>query len=568
MSPSSITARRQRREHKKRPETSPATAPRPARPWLELFLPSSTPARAAMLGILAAALLLRAYHLLDMFPILVDESIYLRWAEIIDHQGQWFISLLDGKPPLHTWLLALPCIAFDGDPLLKGRTVSVCIGLLSTLGIFAIGKRLAGEPAGLLAAGLYAIFPLALLYDRLAYAESLVNLCGIAIVLTSLQAFRKEADSWKRAAPAALALGLGLFTKQTVILFAFFPALAGIWLGRHRRRYLLSSLAFIYGAGLLSLALTWLLKPEAPTLGTHNVVLHHTGFYVQPAEFLKNPFVEASKNVALLGGYVSSYMTWSLALFALASLAHLTVKRRWEAWLVLSVSILPLLVQVFILSLMFPSRWAFPHFWPWLVVLGMAAADLWEGRARQILPPSRRKAIAAAAVLLSAGPVLLRSLAMLASPATRLHPDDATGFLGSSAHVGFGIREAVAFLESEAEARGPFVLLVDPIWGPPADAIITFLNHRHGIRAYEAWWTQLSGTHAILPAGSADVLRSHYERIEAGKIDFRSLPRVFYVTDTNYYTDAAVKVRQSDAQRVASFPKPDGKHAINVYRLK
>jgi len=35
-----------------------------------------------------------------MFPILVDESIYLRWAEIIDHQGQWFISLLDGKQPL------------------------------------------------------------------------------------------------------------------------------------------------------------------------------------------------------------------------------------------------------------------------------------------------------------------------------------------------------------------------------------------------------------------------------------------------------------------------------------
>jgi hypothetical protein len=232
------------------------------------------------------------------------------------------------------------------------------------------------------------------------------------------------------------------------------------------------------------------------------------------------------------------------------------------------VSILPLLVQVFILSLMFPSRWAFPHFWPWLVIVGMAAAGLWETRGRQLVPISRRKAVAAAAVLLIAGPVLLRSLAMLASPGTRLHPDDASGFLGSSAHVGFGIREAVEFLDAEAQTRGPFVLLVDPIWGPPADAIVTFLNQRHGIRVYEAWWTQLSATHAILPAGSADVLRSHYERVESGKIDFHALPRVFYVTDTNYYTDAAVKVRQPDAQRVASFPKPDGEHAINVYRLK
>jgi 4-amino-4-deoxy-L-arabinose transferase-like glycosyltransferase len=568
MATSSTAARKQRRERKKDPERAAGIAAAPERPWRELLWPSSGAGRAAMLGILAAALLLRAHNLLSMFPILVDESIYLRWAEIIDHQGQWFISLLDGKPPLHIWLLALPRMVFDGDPLWTGRAVSVVFGLLSTVGIFAIAKRLAGETAGLLAAGLYAVFPLALLYDRLAYAESLVNLCGIAIALTSLKAFWKETNSWKQAVPAALAMGLGLFTKQTVILFAFFPALAGLWLARKRPRHLLASLGLIYGAALLSLALAWVMKPDAPTLGTHSAVLHHTGFYVQPAEFLKNPFVEASKNIALLGGYISSYMTVSLAFLAVASLAYLTVRRRWEAWLVASVAVLPLLVQVFILSLMFPSRWAFPHFWPWLVIVGMAAADLWQTRGQQVAPLSRRKAVAAAIVLLIAAPVFLRSLAMLASPRERLHPDDATGFLGSSAHVGFGIREAVEFLDAEAVARGPFVLLVDPIWGPPADAIVAFLNQRHGIRALEAWWTQLSGTHAILPAGSAAVLRSHYERVEAGKIDFRALPRVFYVTDTNYYTDAAVKVRQPDAQLIASFPKPDAKNAIHVYRLK
>jgi hypothetical protein len=296
--------------------------------------------------------------------------------------------------------------------------------------------------------------------------------------------------------------------------------------------------------------------------------LHHTGFYVQPAEFLQNPFVELPKNLPLLAGYVESYMTISLAFFGVAALAYLTVTRRWEAWLIVSVSVLPLLVEVLILSLMFPSRWAFPHFWPWLVIVGMAAANLWQGRGQRIASSGRRKAVAATVLAVIVAPVFLRSLAILASPRERLHPDDASGFLGSSAHVGFGIREAVEYLEAEAEARGPFVLLVDPIWGPPADAIITFLNGRHGIRALEAWWTQLSGTHAIMPRGSADVLRSHYERLEAGKIDFLAAPRVFYVTDTNYYTDAAVKVRQPDAQLVQSFPKPDGKQAINVYRLK
>lgn len=567
MASTSTAARKQRRDRKKRPDDQ-APAPSRERPWLELLRPSSSASRAALLGILALALLLRAHNLLGMFPILVDESIYLRWAEIIHHQGQWLISLLDGKPPLHTWLLALPRIVFDGDPLWTGRAVSVVIGLLSTVGVFAIGKRLAGEAAGLLAAGLYAVFPLAVLYDRLAYTESLVNLCGIAIVLTSIEAFRNENNTAKQALPAALAFGLGLFTKQTVLLFAFFPALAGIWLARKRPRFLMTSLGWIYGTGLFFLALTWLLKPEAPTLGTHSAVLHHTGFYVQPAEFLENPFVAVSKNLPLLAGYVATYVTVSLAFFGVVSLVYLTARRRWDAWLVASVSILPLFVEIMILSLMFPSRWAFPHFWPWFVIVGMAATELWQTRREQFAAPSRRNAIIAAVVLLIVGPVFLRSLAMLASPQNRLHPDDASGFLGSSAHVGFGIREAVDYLETEAEARGPFVLLVDPIWGPPADAIITFLNERHGIRAFEAWWTQLSGTHAILPQGTADVLRSHYERLEAGKVDFRAAPRVFYVTDTNYYNDAAVKVRQPNAKLVQSFPKPDGKQAINVYQLK
>ncbi len=97
-----------------------------------------------MAGILALGFTLRAYKLLSMFPILVDESIYLRWAEIIDHQGQWFISLLDGKQPLTYWILALLRKISDADPLLQGRLLSVFAGLLSTIGIFGIGRRLAG----------------------------------------------------------------------------------------------------------------------------------------------------------------------------------------------------------------------------------------------------------------------------------------------------------------------------------------------------------------------------------------------------------------------------------------
>jgi 4-amino-4-deoxy-L-arabinose transferase-like glycosyltransferase len=163
--------------------------------------------------LLVVAFLLRVYHLLEMFPILVDESIYLRWAEIIDHQGQWFISLLDGKQPLQYWLLTVLRKVSDGDPLLAARLLSVVVGLLSTVALFALGKRLAGERAGLIAAGLYACLPYALLYDRLAYTEAFVNFFGILIAYASIACFDRGGGSWRGTLAAGLALGLGLFTK-------------------------------------------------------------------------------------------------------------------------------------------------------------------------------------------------------------------------------------------------------------------------------------------------------------------------------------------------------------------
>ena len=128
-----------------------------------------------MLGILALAFLLRAFKLTTLLPILVDESIYLRWAEIIDHQNQWFISLLDGKQPLTYWLLAIQRMIWDGDPLAGARLLSVFAGLGSTVGVFAVGRLWSNEIGGLIAGFLYACFPLSLLYDRLAYTEGFVN---------------------------------------------------------------------------------------------------------------------------------------------------------------------------------------------------------------------------------------------------------------------------------------------------------------------------------------------------------------------------------------------------------
>jgi hypothetical protein len=235
-------------------------------------------------------------------------------------------------------------------------------------------------------------------------------------------------------------------------------------------------------------------------------------------------------------------------------------------WVLASASLLPLLAQVFVLELMYPSRYPFPHFWPWLVLLAWATVDAWR-RWGASLQGSMRPAALTVAGLLIAGPMLWQSAGGLRSPGEYLHPEDARNFLGSSAQAGFGVREAADFLIGQSRSGG-LVLLTDPFWGPPADTLFAYLNERYGIRAYEAWWMQLSDSHVILPPGEAQVLRSHYERVERGTVDFARAPRVFYVTDTNYNTQGAVQARQPGAQLVASFSKPGGEQFVDVYRLK
>ena len=250
-----------------------------------------------------------------------------------------------------------------------------------------------------------------------------------------------------------------------------------------------------------------------------------------------------------------------MALAGLAGAVWLGLQGSFAPWLLVAGSLLPAVAEGFVLELMFPTRYPFPLFWPWLVVAALAGVALARERA-----PGKAWAPTAVIAILAAAP-LYRDARMIASPETGLHAADIEGFLGDHPHVGYGIAEAIDFLENEARTTGPFLLLTDPIWGPPADALFPYLNGRLGISVYEAWWTQLSPTHAILPQGPAEVLRSHYERVKAGSIDFSKVPRVFYVTDTHYYPKEAVHIRQPNAQLIASFPKKNG-NSIDVYRLK
>ena len=525
------------------------------------MFPAEATFRWLLAGAVTLALGLRVYRL-SFIPVAGDESVYMRWAEIILDQKQWFISLLDGKQPLSYWLYAMARVLWPSDPLLSARMISALAGALSTLGIFAIGRRLAGDTAGLLAALGYAFFPYALLYDRLAYTEALVNLAGVAIAYTSIRCFDGSGTWWKRALAPGLALGLGFFTKSTALLFGFFPVLAGLWLARQNRQELVKTLGAIYGVALIFPLIAWAAVPSAPMMETHSLVLHQTSFFVSPSEFMGNPFVAAPSNIRLLGAYTRAYVTLPLALAGLASLAYLVYKRSTAALVISSALWAPLLVQVFVLEKMFPTRYPFAHWWPLFILLAMACTALpWPGSA------TLKNSAAALVFLVITGPAIAKGISVLRDPERNLYLEDSRTFLGSGPAAGYGIREASDFLLGEA-SKGPMVVFTDAIWGPPADAMFAYLNERKGIRVYEAWWTSIAPNYPILPPAPVEVVKSQYERVAAGVLDPRTLQRVYYVTENFYTPPDAVRHRQPQAERVASFPKPNGRESIDVYRLR
>jgi len=79
---------------------------------------------------------------LTKLPIFTDEAIYIRWSQIGSRDANWrFISLVDGKQPLFTWIMMV-FLRVIADPLLAGRLVSVLAGAMTTVGMWLTAQEL------------------------------------------------------------------------------------------------------------------------------------------------------------------------------------------------------------------------------------------------------------------------------------------------------------------------------------------------------------------------------------------------------------------------------------------
>lgn len=122
---------------------------------------------------------IRLYHL-KLLPIFVDEAIYARWAQqgLYDSSAR-FASLVDGKQPMYIWLTSI-LMHIISNPIAAGRIVSILSGFATLIGLFLLSLELfKNKWVGLISAFFYAIYPFALVMNRMALYESLVGMFGI-----------------------------------------------------------------------------------------------------------------------------------------------------------------------------------------------------------------------------------------------------------------------------------------------------------------------------------------------------------------------------------------------------
>src|SRR3989344_6887815 len=203
----------------------------------------------------------RFYSILSL-PIFTDEAIYIRWAQIAKQDANWrFISLTDGKQPMFIWLMVI-ALKFVQDPLLAGRVVSVGAGFMTLIGMYFLGKEMfKSNKIGLTSSALYVIFPMALVYDRMALYDGLVGtfaVWGLLLIVLLVRTVRLDV-----ALLLGMVIGGGVLTKTNAFFNIYLLPLSLIlfdWRGKGIRQRLIRWLGFVIAAVVLSYAFYSILR--------------------------------------------------------------------------------------------------------------------------------------------------------------------------------------------------------------------------------------------------------------------------------------------------------------------
>jgi 4-amino-4-deoxy-L-arabinose transferase-like glycosyltransferase len=133
-------------------------------------------------------------------------------------------------PPLYLLWLAIPTRLGLGGPVAHMLWSSL-IGAASIVIIGLIAREVAGPRAGVIAAGLAAVYPNLWVYDGFILSETLAIFTGVVVVLLAYRYLREP--TLRRAAYLGLAAGFAMLARAELVLLVPLLVIPLVWLTRN-----------------------------------------------------------------------------------------------------------------------------------------------------------------------------------------------------------------------------------------------------------------------------------------------------------------------------------------------
>ncbi len=228
--------------------------------WLRpIEQPPATQSRKALLrdldsgwwlcGLLVAVGGLVRWQGLNRQSMWIDEMSSLGMAFNGLRQIVPIILAYDGHPPLYILTVHVAHYFFGLDPVHALRIPSLLAGAASIAVVYALARILVGRIAGLVAATLVAVSPLAVWYSREGRMYAMVWLFVLLSFLILVQAIRSE--NWYWLPPFAALIALSLYTDISAVM-ALLPLgvmIAALFVLQPEKRLLWLRIGTTYAAG-------------------------------------------------------------------------------------------------------------------------------------------------------------------------------------------------------------------------------------------------------------------------------------------------------------------------------
>jgi 4-amino-4-deoxy-L-arabinose transferase-like glycosyltransferase len=305
----------------------------------------------------------RFYNILSL-PIFTDESIYIYWAKYIAvNHSHWFMSLIDGKPPLLIWAIAVFLTALPQNLyLLAGRLPSVFAGAISLIGMYYLALLLfRSRRVGIISSALYIINPFILFYDRMALFDSLLSsmlIWSVYFAIRTGQKLRKiDSVLW------GLFLGLAFLAKPTaIIILIMTPVFMVIFSDlkkikqNFKKLVLLASIMLVVSQAINNVQRLSNTFPLA--------AIKNAQFQLPLKELLADPFQLLVRNLYAFFSWIIPYYTLPVFVFGILCFIFLFFKEFKKAVVLFSLWLFPIFIFAMVGREIFPRYILFttPYF--------------------------------------------------------------------------------------------------------------------------------------------------------------------------------------------------------------